>query len=261
MHKTIIILIMSALTPFIHSVEVPIPDNAKTKALSAEHSLLQSILTDVADQHGVDYAILRTQHSKNLDSYRWQLAHAEIPTGNEQCMAFYINAYNALTLALVLHLLPEDKDSWESWSVRKQRGFWKNYSFNVAGKQLSLDTIEHKILRPMGDPRIHFAVNCASVSCPTLRNEAYTGKKLDLQLDEQTQNFLKDTSHIRVENNTLYSNPILDWFGKDFKSLGGVSAFLEQHCPQESVQTYFKTQKRVHFLDYNWNLNHHPRSN
>ncbi|PCJ41557.1 MAG: DUF547 domain-containing protein [SAR86 cluster bacterium] len=170
-------------------------------------------------------------------------------TTNEEKLAFYINAYNILTINLIL-------DNWPVDSIRDIgsffRGPWDIVVLENADGQLTLDDIEHNIIRQLDEPRIHFAVNCASVSCPDLRHEAYRADKLDEQLDEQTRLFLNNEKGLLLENNRLRLSKIFDWYGEDFDVFGNLEDFVRLYRPDlqfDSVRTN---------LPYNWNLNAVP---
>ncbi len=170
-----------------------------------------------------------------------------------QQMAFLINAYNAFTVKLII-------DNYPVTSIKKIGGWfgspWKKKFFKLLDEDSFLDRIEHEQLRPIyKDPRVHFAVNCASIGCPRLRPEAYRADQLDQQLDDQAKLFLLDTerNYVDLKGQTLHLSKIFDWFKEDFKPspldyvapiLGGVSAQADQ------LRRY-----KVKFLDYDWNLN------
>lgn len=183
-------------------------------------------------------------------------------------MAFLINAYNAATVALVLDHEPglasiKDIGGWFSSP-------WKQRYVDLFGATRTLDEIEHELLRGAPDfdePRIHFAVNCASIGCPALRPEAYAGDRLAAQLDDQTRRFLRD----RTRNRVLQRDPlrvgvssIFDWYGDDFDSAGGVHGFLARYpealdlAPAEAAMLR-AGDARIEFLDYDWTLNDRPR--
>ncbi|PIZ30114.1 MAG: DUF547 domain-containing protein, partial [Alphaproteobacteria bacterium CG_4_10_14_0_8_um_filter_53_9] len=171
------------------------------------------------------------------------LAHA---TPSER-KAFWINAYNFLTIDLIT-------SKNEKTSIKNLGGLiqspWKIYRWKVGGKDVTLDEIEHKILRPMGDPRIHMAINCASISCPDLRQEAYTASKLEQQLDQQTRTALKNTGKILrydAATNTLFLSSIFKWFDEDFKP--DVMTWLKRYEIHSSDNT------KIQYLTYNWELN------
>jgi len=163
-------------------------------------------------------------------------------------LAFYINIYNIYAIKMVVDHLPlkSIKDVGSFFSP-----VWKKNIGQIEGKAISLDEIEHAILRNMGEPRIHMAIVCASVSCPDLRNEPYTAARLDEQLDDQAIAFLNHSGKgVKVTGNDLYISKIFDWFEKDFKADGGVKSFILKYRkdlhPSVRVNSY---------LTYDWNLN------
>lgn len=162
-------------------------------------------------------------------------------------MAFWINAYNLLTIDLIVK-------TDERESIRNQgsllKNVWKKHRWDISGKSYTLDGIEHKILRPMGDARIHVAINCASLSCPDLLGEPYKASMLDAQLDKQSKRFVKDaTKGVRASGGELQVSKIFDWFEEDFGDKDGAAKW---------VQTYLGADVATpidDYLDYNWSLN------
>jgi hypothetical protein len=171
-------------------------------------------------------------------------------------IAFLINAYNAYTVKLIV-------DNYPVESIKKIGGLftkpWDVEFFSLLGGQItSLDPIEHKMLRPnYRDYRVHAAVNCASISCPPLRHEAFVGARLDAQLDEQMRLWLADPSRNKFDAQTgeLSLSRIFDWYAKDFEEWGGgVKAVVSKFGPEAARQAYAK-KGEVDFLDYDWGLN------
>jgi len=170
-------------------------------------------------------------------------------TGTEK-IAFYLNAYNLLAIKLVFEHQPKksirDIGTWFS-------PVWQKPAAVIAGKPVSLDSIEHKILRKMNEPRIHFALVCASLSCPDIRTEAYNSKNLDNQLDQQTKKFLANKQKgVHIKSNTVYVSKIFDWFTKDFSKNNdakGVLRFIAKYNMEVGRFSDYET------LKYNWNLN------
>ncbi|MEX0943243.1 MAG: DUF547 domain-containing protein [Pseudomonadales bacterium] len=165
----------------------------------------------------------------------------------EEKLAFYINAYNLLTIQLIL-------DEWPVDSIRDignfLRGPWDRVMLQNADGNLTLDDIEHRVLRPLGEPRIHVAVNCASISCPDLRDEPYEAAKLDWQLDDQARKFLSQSGKgLSVEGDLARVSAIFGWYGEDFGGRPGVEVFLRKYA--EPID--FKRIKTD--LKYNWRLN------
>jgi hypothetical protein len=183
----------------------------------------------------------------------------------DEQLAFLINAYNAWTVDLILTKWP-DLDSIKDLGSFF-RSPWSQSFIPLLGETRSLDDIEHNLIRGSDryqDPRIHFAVNCASVGCPALRNEAYTGKHLEAQLDEQTRLFLQDRSRNRAESDKLLLSSIFKWYREDFekgwKGYSSLEQFLLNHAadlsltPAESQKLKDKDMS-IRFLDYDWALN------
>lgn len=170
--------------------------------------------------------------------------------GREETLAFYINAYNILTIALIL-------DNWPLDSIRDIgnffRGPWDVVMLENSAGRLSLDDIEHGLIRPLGEPRIHFAVNCASVSCPDLRREPYTASRLDSQLDDQARRFLAEPHKgLSVKQGVAHISRIFDWYGEDFDGVGGVEAFVRQYVDSARGLEFKGVDAD---LKYNWRLN------
>ncbi len=184
-----------------------------------------------------------------------------------QQMAFLINAYNAYTVELILTRYPKLESIKDLGSLVQNP--WKLKSAPLLGGTMTLDGIEHETLRARGrydDPRIHFAVNCASIGCPMLREEAFVGERLDAQLDEQAKRFMSDRSRNRwnTASQRLEVSKIFDWYGEDFrlghKGIASANAFYARHAdlladaPEERERV--RGQKAsVAYLDYDWKLN------
>lgn len=160
--------------------------------------------------------------------------------------AYWINAYNAFTVSLVLENYPL-KSIKDIGGVFKSP--WDKSFITIGGKTYTLNQIEHDILRKQfNDPRIHFAIVCASRSCPVLRREAYEASALDRQLDEQTKIFLNDPSKNRVSSGHV--SKIFDWFKSDFTKNGTVIDFLNRYADSK-----IDPKTSIEFLDYDWSLN------
>jgi hypothetical protein len=189
--------------------------------------------------------------------------------GKSQQLAFLINAYNAFTVELILTRYPDLKSIRDVGSVISSP--WKKKFFTLLGGERHLDNVEHDMIRAEGayeDPRIHMAVNCASIGCPALRPEAYTGERLDAQLDDQVVRFVSDRTRNRYnsERNALEVSKIFDWYGKDFskghRGIDSVEGFLARYADQladrPDERRLIRDRKvKVRFLDYDWALNDH----
>ena len=182
-----------------------------------------------------------------------------------QQMAFLINAYNAFTIELILSKYPNLKSIKDLGSLLSSP--WKPKFIKLLGTDMSLDDIEHNTLRAKGrydDPRVHFAVNCASIGCPALREEAFTAERLEVQLEEQAARFFSDRSRNRFEAGKLEVSKIFDWFGDDFKQgYKGISSlpqylakYADKLADAPTDRDALRGQKvPVSFLDYDWTLN------
>ena len=177
----------------------------------------------------VNYAQLK--QSGQLEAVYQQIKQFPIEnlSSREEKLAIYINTYNILALKMVL-------DHWPLESIKDVgslfRPVWGKTAGIIGGKEVSLDDIENDIIRPMGEPRIHLAIVCASVSCPDLRTEPYMAEKLNSQLDDQARIFLhNDKKGLRIGKKTIYISKIFDWFAKDFVKTGGVETFVRIYRP------------------------------
>ncbi|MDH3225176.1 MAG: DUF547 domain-containing protein, partial [Gemmatimonadota bacterium] len=122
----------------------------------------------------------------------------------------------------------------------------------------SQDQIEHEIIRPLGDPRIHFAINCAARSCPPLVQEAYVADRLDEQLDGRVRAFMADPAHYRLDGRSLTVNKVLDWFGDDFGGPEGLKAFFAGYATGDAATVLTDPETTVSYFDYDWTLNDIP---
>ena len=173
----------------------------------------------------------------------------------EEKLAFWINAYNIMAVKMVVDNYPVKsiKDAGSLFTA-----VWKKPVGVVAGKERTLNEIEHEILRKMGEPRIHVAIVCASVSCPDLRKEAYTANKVDGQLDDQMTQFLANSGKgLKVDSNKgyVYFSSIFKWFAEDFEPKGGVRMFIAPYSPKPLQASVKNDQLSVYYLDYDWGLN------
>jgi hypothetical protein len=234
-------------------------------AAPVDHSAFTDVLQTYVDADGnVDYAALKTQRDEQLTPYLNRLAQAD-PSGwdRDERLAFWINAYNALTIDLILEHYPVES----IWAVTPGAGpsasekspFTLDVGV-VADTMRSLDEIEHEIIRVRFDePRIHFAVVCAAVSCPTLRREAYVGARLDAQLDEQTRAFVRNPAknEIPAEGDTARFSRIVSWYQQDFgNSPAAVQRFYAPYAEAPAVRRRLEEAAyAVDYLPYDWTLN------
>lgn len=183
-------------------------------------------------------------------------------TKNE-LMAFWINAYNIGVVKIIVEHYPIKKGfglntvRYPANSIQQIDNVWDRPALIVLGKSLSLNDIENKILRPQfKDPRIHFAIVCASIGCPSIRSESYTAEKLDQQLSEQIHIFISDPNKIRydTQKDILFLSPIFKWFKEDFDQVGGAVAFIKRYDIDHKFDALTEKTK-IQWLGYDWSLN------
>lgn len=218
-----------------------------------DHAPFDKLLKEFVDERGlVDYAGLK-KRSDALDAYLQTIADAKADslTGDEY-LAFLINAYNAYTLKLIIQHYPID-------SIRSIDEPWKGPEWNVAGKMLTLDALEHEQIRVQFDePRIHFALVCAAIGCPILRREAYTAEKLEAQLADQMRYSHTHDRWFRFDaaNDVVHLTKLYDWYGGDFlKHADSVLAYVARYSPELKKRLERKGLPRIEWIEYDWSLN------
>jgi Protein of unknown function, DUF547 len=187
-----------------------------------------------------------------LEKYLGKLS-ANPPTdnwGKTEKIAYWINAYNAFTIKLILAHYPVTsiKAIRRKIQIPGINSAWDIPFFEIGGKAFTLNKIEHRILRQMDEPRIHFAINCASGSCPVLRNEAYQSIHLNDQLDDQTREFINDPKKNQLNGTTRLSK-IFDWYRDDFGGKKAMMGFIEKYAKNPV------NQQNPLYLKYDWDLN------
>ncbi len=223
-----------------------------------DHALWDQILAQTTSDGLIDYSAVSSQ-GESLERYLASLAAVELATlAGSELKALLINAYNAYTVRSIL-------DHPGITSIKEIEGVWNRRTHLVGGFALTLDEIEHNLLRPFFlDPRIHFAVNCASVSCAPLPPYAYRGENLEEQLEAASVRFLNDTDNVRLEGDTLQLSSYFDWYGDDFTSpewsphADSLAAFVAIYS--ESVRGHEDVISQIRFLEYDWSLNRAPGS-
>ncbi len=241
-----------------------------------------AVLRKHVDANGmVSYAALKESPAE-LHRFVLRLAGVDPKTyeaWDEQAkIAFWINAYNALTLKVIIDHYPIKAGllsgmAYLDNSIRQIPGVWDKIQFLVMGRKITLKQIEHETLRAkFNEPRIHVALVCAAMGCPQLRNEPFVGRKLDEQLDDQSKGFVSNPAKFRIERDAgkVHLSSILKWFGEDFvkgyKPDAGFTSgdsdaeravlhFISGYLPAEDAG-YLKTVRyKVKYLDYDWSLN------
>ncbi len=220
------------------------------------HEVFDKLLNKYVDQDGmVDYNGLKKERNK-LNEYLELLVsnppNDENWSQNDQ-LAYWINLYNAFTLDLILDHYPVEsiKDIGSSIQIPFINSPWDIKFIEIDGEKYDLNNIEHEIIRKkFNEPRIHFAVNCASFSCPRLRAEAYVGNRLDEQLEEQTIDFINDPEHNIISTDKLQLSKIFLWYSGDFKNGQTKIEFIRRYA-----QTKFEDDVEIDYLEYDWSLN------
>jgi hypothetical protein len=249
----------------------PVPMSALTTPGSAqaprvEHASFDRLLRQHVDEQGrVDYDAFA--RSPGFDGYLELLARTEparLPV--QERLALWINAYNAYTIALI-------NRHGERRSIRNinrtlgliaGKGPWSEPIARVGGRTYTLDQIEHEIIRPeFGEPRIHFALVCAAVGCPALRREAYTGERLEAQLDDQARRFLlrsPERNRVDLAARAVHLSPIFRWYRQDFgRNDAEIGRFVARFQPPGPERELLEAGGfRIRYTDYDWSLNIMP---
>ncbi len=269
MHKNVAfgILLLTIVTQQLQAgskvtVGANIPAAQQVSIDRIDHAAWDALLRKYCDDHGfVNYqAWHRSQADRQqLDHYLGHLSQANpsLEATPASKFAFWINAYNAVTLQGILREYPTTSIK-NHQSIAFGYKIWDDLLLTVGGKNYSLNDLEHKILRKMGDPRIHFAIVCASIGCPPLLNEAYAAEKIDAQLTDNTKRFFADPKKFAATpQGELKLSKILSWFAEDFgpdqaTQLRTIAPFL----PTQAAQALANSgQARVSYLGYDWGLN------
>ena len=228
---------------------------------SIKHESFNKLLKKYVDKNGmVNYKAWHasTTDRSTLTTYLEHLGQASFnqPAQRNAQLAYWINAYNAVTIEGILRVYPTK-------SIRKHTkpvgyNIWKNLKLHVADKKINLEDIEHKVLRKMNEPRIHFAIVCASIGCPRLLNEAYSAEKMEQQLTVNTKDFFSRSQNLQIDPNSrqIKLSKLLEWYGSDFG--GDINTQLtayKKYWPAESVQAVAPGGFSIGYLSYDWNLN------
>ncbi|MAQ75559.1 MAG: hypothetical protein CL613_04400 [Aquimarina sp.] len=211
-----------------------------------DHQLWTDLLQKhVSDDGLVDYEGFKndqeqlttylTALSSNPPNEEWQV---------QELLAYYINLYNAYTVDLIIKNYPVK-------SIKDINGAWTKAIVPVGNRTMSLGGIENGVLRKMDEPRIHFAINCASISCPKLMNKAYTPTSINEQLDEAASEFINSDKN-RISSTSVKLSHIFKWYEKDYKtpSTNSVIAYINQY-----TNTKINIDANIEYLEYDWNLN------
>lgn len=251
----LLLSVVSVIFQYHYRVEADSRTEQNATDTPFSHDLFDQVLQEHVDKGKVDYAKLKANPEK-LEAYLDMLAvanPAEMPYSAQ--LAFWINTYNALIIKGVI-------DHYPTKSVRKVKlfgGFFSRLKFQVAREKYSLNQIEHDIIRKeFVDPRVHFALVCASKSCPPLENTVYLPETIEEQLDAVTLKFVTDPEKVRLDQakRRVYLSKIFKWYKKDFtEGYDGVPDFLADYLPSEDAEFVLAKDVKFHYLDYDWTLN------
>lgn len=272
MRRLIFIIIAIILSLFGHESE----------AEEFNHQLYDSLLKQYVNEKGlVDYRGIK-ENKKQLTAYLKKLEQVDPGDfkkwSRHEKMAFWINAYNAITIEGVVRNYPIKYGSlmarvrFPKNSIRQLGDFWETVFIRVMGKDITLNKIEHQILcRKYKDPRVHGVLVCASMGCPRLSRHAYTAPHLNAPLDSASRAFIRNPDKVRLEEktNTLYVSAIFDWYREDFKAtpqaeskfkfyhedMQGVMEFLFRYLPESQKNYILRNKPDIEFSDYSWVLN------
>jgi hypothetical protein len=231
---------------------------------SFDHAAWDEILQRHAEEggHKFDYVGLKKEEDK-LNRYLQKIADVDLSSlSKNELTALFANAYNAYTVKSILeHVSPDG--TYGIGSIRDIANVFDRESHPIGGFTLSLNNMEHNILRPLfRDPRLHFAVNCASASCPPIPVRALRGTSVEEQLEESTRSVLSSPDYVRVEDGELRVSKILEWYGSDFVTEGyrgaekDLPSFIRKYASDE-VRQWIDSQPSptLEFMSYDWSLN------
>ncbi len=274
-----VIILSIALTALAAAMETSVSAAGK----GFDNSKYAIVLNKYVDDKGmVDYKALKANREE-LDRYNESIAAIDpqdfAKWSDQEKIALLINAYNSLTLKAIINNYPIKKSLFNpsayiypSNSIRQISGVWDETTHEVMGKEMTLDHIEHEILRKdFNEPRIHMALVCAAMGCPILRNEPYTGEKLEEQLEDQSRRFMNNPAKFRIdkESSVVYLSSIFKWFGSDFvkkypvknqfkgpnETVSSVLKFASSYLTDDDANYLKEGDYSIEYLDYDWSLN------
>lgn len=224
-------------------------NNTTTVSHQSWQDLLDAYLIKQGENTLFQYASVTRDDKLKLKDYLYTLTQRDPRSFNKaEQYAYWVNLYNALTVNLIL-------DNYPIKSITKLGGFfsfgpWGDKITKVAGQDLTLNDIEHRILRPIWqDPRTHYAVNCASLGCPNLQPEAFTSANTPILLEQAATEFINSNKGALSQSNSVQLSSIFDWFSDDFGSQADLFKHLKRYKPELALDN-----KKIKF-DYNWDLN------
>lgn len=218
---------------------------AQNQKTIVDHSAWDKLLKKYVAKNGdVDYKGFKND-AVALNNYINYLA-TKVPTeswSKREQLAYFINVYNANTIKLII-------DHYPTKSIKDIKNPWLKNRIKIGDKDFSLSGIENGILRKMNEPRIHFAINCASVSCPKLLNTAFTASNVETLLEQATKAFIQNTDKNKISENRIELSKIFQWYKGDFKDNGSLIDYVNQYSTIK-----INPDAKVDYLEYDWNLN------
>jgi hypothetical protein len=227
-----------------HRAEHP-ASSCNPKEQTSPHDQWNALLQKhVAPSGDVSYTGFK-EDRKQLQKYLSDLSRTapDENAARDEKLVYYINLYNAATVQLIL-------DHYPVQSIKDIKNPWDKKWIKVGDKLTSLGAIEHKILRKLNEPRIHFAINCASYSCPKLQNRAFTLNKLESQLNEASVAFVNDRSKNQISESDAEISQIFKWYKSDFTTNGSLVEFINQYS-----KVAIATGVKPRYINYDWSLN------
>lgn len=230
----------------------PAPD-----ASGVDHNLWDYLLKSYVENGLIDYDAMKRDHLFRTYVRQLSEANPDQLSSDEAKLAFYCNAYNAFVInGVITHKIQTSVMDYDVDGT----GFFDLPEHLLSGKTLSLNELEHELIRKrFNEPRIHVALVCAAKSCPAIRAEAYDGKRLDTQLQDQSTQFANNPRYVAIEGGTLKLSPILSWYGDDWKTSGGYLKWIAELARDPSVKQAAESAMQgsvpVAFFDYDWTLN------
>jgi hypothetical protein len=218
---------------------------------NAQTTIFNDLLQEHVTKDGVvDYKNFDSQKLKKYITYLEDTA-PDISWSENKQKAFWINAYNAYTIYLILHAVPAEKITSIMDIKKEGKTAWKIPFAKVGGTTYTLDHIEHEILRKtLFDPRIHVGVNCASNSCPKLGNVAFTEENIEVTLEQLMKDFINNPNRNKISTKKIQISSIFDWFQEDFTKKTTVIDYLNKYS-----ETKINLNAKVSYLKYDWSLN------
>jgi hypothetical protein len=247
MNKLILILItITTFTSCLNAKEFSKDLNAFGNETNVvDHSAWDSLLKKHVTNNGnVNYKGFKND-TKKLNDYINYLT-LQVPSKNwskQEKLAYFINVYNANTIKLII-------DNYPTKSIKDISNPWSKNRIKIGDKHYSLSEIENDVLRKMNEPRIHFAINCASYSCPRLLNTAYTSENVEALLEKTAKGFIADSEKNKISENKIQISKIFKWYKGDFTEKGTLIAYLNQYS-----KIKINAKADIDYLEYDWNLN------